>query len=132
MRLSLLFFLTLSCFLGRAQNVKDIYVDSASNGKPFLKFLHEQEQQHQIDFIGDEKRLQSLSVTGIKERVKLMDFLNHFSFNVKPLKVNDRVIFLMDRSLLDTAANRDYIVLQQSADSKQTVSGVILDENNSP
>lgn len=100
-----------------AQNLKEIIVDPAANGKVLSSFLTSLETTHKIDFVADMNRLEALSVQGIEKPMRLLDFLDKYSGLMDVVVVNDRVIMLVDRTLLrtfDIVGKPQHVVLSLS------------------
>jgi len=133
MRVLLLLLLCFPWVISGAQGVKDIFVDPSSNGKPLTVFLQRLEEQYDIDFIGNREQLLPMSVTGIVERQRLTDYVENMSFFIKPIRVSDQVIMLLDKTLFDSLSTPEPLIFfQDPKDSKTSFHGVVVDESGEP
>lgn len=101
-----------------AQGVRDILIDPSANGKVFSSFLLELEKAHGIDFIGDMDRLEALTVHGIERPIRLMDYLRSFSALLEIVRSGERVVVIIDQSLLKEYGNMGprYVILSPGSD----------------
>ena len=88
--------LALSATASTSQDFKDVIITPSDNGKILSEFLVKMEDVHQVDFICDMKKMQAYTLTGIVERQRLSDFLNHYLVNFTVFKYSGRVIFIID------------------------------------
>ena len=103
MRILLALLFSFIVFSATAQNVKDIFLNVSDNGKPVAELLHEIEAREGVDFIFDEKKLQALTVHSVTMKQRLVDYLDQHLAIYKAVKINERIIFIMDRIQADSS-----------------------------
>ena len=88
------------CGQALAQSLKDVVVSPSDNDKILSVLLNELEKKYNLDFVGDMDRLQALTVQGIEKPVRIMDYLDGLSGLFSIEKINDRIIVIIDHTLL--------------------------------
>lgn len=132
MKFTLGVFLLCSVLGANGQDLKNIIVDESDNGKVFSSFLLEIEQDYKVDFIFDEERIQAYTVNGITGRQRLLEFLEKFLVHHAVTQVTDKVVFIVERTGIDTFGERrnDYYLLRQGGTEEVVVSGRLTDSGN--
>lgn len=126
LRILFLVFITIPC---AAQQLKDIMVKESDNGKVLSDFLMEIENAHDIDFICDEQKMRALTVTGITEKQRLIDYFERFSNNYKLQKISEKIIFIVESALVGKYSFRkeNFLVLKKTSKPKIQISGNVID-----
>lgn len=129
MRKLLLLLLSLIVLPAAAQNVRDIFVNPSDNGKPLGTLLNEIEARQGVDFIFDEKKLNALTVHSVTMKQRLVDYLDQYLSTYKTVRINDKIIFIMDRIQADSSGlNREnYIILKKRNSTRFLLEGIVLD-----
>ncbi len=133
--LLLLIFFTTAWSAG-AQNIKDIFIDESANGRILTSYLQEVEKQYQVDFIGDQKKLEPLSIAGVVGRQRLLEYMQtQYAFILTIVKVNDKVVFLMDRyyTMENELEKSDYLLFPSTTNASVSITGNLIDgQTNDP
>ena len=129
MRILLALLLSFIGFSTTAETVKDIFLNASDNGKPLAELLHEIKAKQGVDFIFDEKKLQALTVHSITMKQRLVDYLDQYLAIYKAVKINERIIFIMDRIQADsTGMNKEnYVILKKKSSARFSIEGIVLD-----
>ncbi|HZI24790.1 MAG TPA: TonB-dependent receptor [Chryseolinea sp.] len=129
MRILLVLLLSFVCYSVSAQNVRDIFVNASDNGKPLAALLNEIEAKQGVDFIFDEKKLQALTVHGLTMKQRLVEYLDQYLAIYKAVRINERIIFIMDRIQADSAgfSRENYIILKKKNSARFSIEGIVLD-----
>ena len=129
MRILLALLLSFIGFSATAQNVKDIFLNVSDNGKPLAELLHEIEAKQGVDFIFDEKKLQALTVHSVTMKQRLVDYLDQHLAIYKAVKINERIIFIMDRIQADSSGlnKENYVILKKKNSARFSIEGIVLD-----
>jgi hypothetical protein len=116
-------------FTCTAQNIKDLFIEDSDNGKPIAELLMEIEKKAGVDFIYNEKKMQALTVYGVTNKQRLLDYLNNYLSTYKIVRVTEKIIFIMDKNQADAhgLSKENYIVLKEKAGSTYSLEGVVLD-----
>ncbi|HEX5170503.1 MAG TPA: TonB-dependent receptor [Cyclobacteriaceae bacterium] len=134
MNRSLLIILAIAFSWGvtKAQNVKEIFVDESYNGRVFSEFLKEIEDKYKIDFLFDEEKMEALTVAGITERERLMEYLERYLVLFQVTRVKDNVVFISNKSDGDEYGMRkdDFFLLALPQERNATIKGQIIDGGN--
>ena len=111
-----------------AQSVRDLYVESADNGKPLSQVLEALEEKNQVDFIFEKERMLALTVTGVTLRQKITDYFNS-NLPYKIIRVSEKIFFIMDKQQADLNGwNREnFIILKEKNGASITLEGTVLD-----
>lgn len=118
--------------VAKAQNVKEIIIDESYNGRVFSEFLNELEAQYKVDFIFDVERMQALTVTGITNRERLIEYLERYLVLFQVTRVKDNVVFISGKTDNDEYGMRkdDYFLLANPKSQQVTIKGQITDGGN--
>jgi hypothetical protein len=129
MRILLALLFSFIGFSATGQNVKDIFLNVSDNGKPLAALLHEIEAKQAVDFIFDEKKLQALTVHSVTMKQRLVDYFDEHLAIYKAVKINERIIFIMDRIQADsTGLNKEnYVILKKKNSARFSIEGIVLD-----
>jgi hypothetical protein len=127
-RYCLIFFL-LVCGSVRAQSFREAVISPADNGRVLSDVLAEMENLHGIEFICDEKEMQTYTINGIVEKERLTDFLKDYLVDFRLFKVSDEVMFIIHRSGSDHFALNDdnFLLFPERDDSLFTLRGSVVD-----
>ncbi|MBL6449780.1 TonB-dependent receptor [Fulvivirga sp. 29W222] len=120
----------LGCLSLKAQNLKDVFVDPSDNGKIFSEFLYDLEKKYGVDFIFDEQKIQALTVNGIQERIRIIDYLDYYLVQYKVVKTHDNILFIVDKHLGEEFGKRKDNYVAVKANTKGgivTLEGVVTD-----
>lgn len=117
----------------QAQNLKDVFVEPSDNGKVFSDFLLSLEKKHNVDFVFDEKKIQALTVNGIQERTRIIDYLEYYLIQYKVVKTHDDILFIVDKDLGEEFGKRkdNYVAIKSNKEGRVTLEGVVTDAGSS-
>jgi hypothetical protein len=128
-RTSLLFLFAFTYLTGKAQSIKDIFIDESDNGKPLAELLTQIEGVQDVDFIYDEKKLQALTVHSVTSKQRLVEYMNEYLSIYKVVRISERIFVIVDKAQADYygLGKDNYIVLKEEGGSTFTLEGVVLD-----
>ena len=117
----------------KGQNVRDIILTPADNGRILSDLLREAEETRQVDFICDEGKMRSYTVNGIAQKQRLTDFLDAYLVNFQVFRLSDEVIFIIDKSLAEKFAlkKENFLLFRGEQNPGITLTGSVLDAINS-
>ena len=126
MKFPLFFVLIFSFELALSQNLNSITISESENGTVFLEYLKKIEQQHNIDFVCDEARMEALTITNINGSLKLRDFLSTFLGAYSLEKAEDDIYFIIPKALA-AGFNKENVIALQRNESTFSFTGQIRD-----
>ncbi|MCV9388657.1 TonB-dependent receptor [Reichenbachiella ulvae] len=122
--------------MAHSQSLNSIVIDSTANGKEIQDYLIQIENDYQVDFIFDQHKLGNFSINGIKEPVRLMNYLNVFYqvLDIKIIEVNSKIALLLPNDLIKGVDPKNgFIAIKSNTSSKVNLSGEIFDiDSNDP
>ena len=123
----------LTVLVSRGQTLRDIVLTPADNGRILSQFLQEMERTHQVDFICDERKMQSYTLNGIVQKQRLTDFLENYLVNFQVFRLSDQVIFIVDKSVSEKFAlkKENFLLFQGEQNPGITLQGTVQDAINS-
>lgn len=128
-RLLLFGLLIAACTGAQAQDFRNVFVDESDNGKIMSDLLKEVEKEHSVDFIYDEEKLRSLTVLRLREKRKLLEYLDDYLTEYKVIKVQDDVVAIVDKEFGGEYGwkKENYIIFKQSSNTSVSLTGTVLD-----
>ena len=130
----LFFVLLVICYNpSRAQDVKNIFVDTSDNGKILSELLLSLEEKNHVDFLYDENQMRSLTAMRIQQKTRIVEFLDETLPNFNIVKVLDNVVVILNKETGGPTAWRkeNYFILKRPVGSQTTLKGIVIDGKSS-
>lgn len=128
-KISFITFVLLYAGISKAQHFKEILISPTDNGKILSEILRQKADTHGVQFVFDDKKMQTYTVTGIAEKTRLTDFLEKYLVNFKVFKYSDQVIFIVDKSISDSYSlkKENFLLFEERSDLEIILRGTVVD-----